>query len=357
MPSESDSTVDVVQNLQAKLRNTRENLERLRIDPSQEEEGIARPHALTETITNQLRLINQERQSMMEELGVDSGEKLPEAISRMKEELELLRNQTQGSQSSEAAPAVDMTHFSMKSGAPEQLRAAHPETVLQQALREKAEARLRQASSTPSVIQPTIKPSAPAAVEAPEVTAPEETSTAELSPAEAVHSALEKVEQLPPTPELKETVQPAVEMKQLLAQLDVPDLTSARIEIEQMKSMLDESGNNPKVRELMAQNEELSSRLNKMRAEQQAICKRFKVNSLTDLAKLMLQQLAQQKEMAQRLSQTSETDLSGSWAAIANMLQGWDESLNDGDPQRSVNIQRSEEGWVVSANWKDKKAG
>jgi len=336
-PIDQSPTIDVVQSLQNKLRDTRENLERLRIDPSAEDSGPAKPHALTETIANQLRLVNQERQHLMDQLGVGSGENLPEAIMRMQQELEQLRQQNnQPDAVSDEKP--ELTHFSGDSGAPERLRAAHPETVLQQSLREKAAARAQ------NLQQSEPEPATPVQEIPPVIEQPVETQ----------EEAEEMMESAPEPVDLKNEVQPAVELNQLLAQLNVNDLTSARIEVEQMKSLLDETGNNPKVRELTRQNQELAVQLKKMNAEQQAICKRFKVNNLTELARLILHKLSQKNEVAAQQAKSAEaTEVTGSWAAIANMLQGWDESLNHGDPNRSVKIQRSDEGWVVSTNWKD----
>ncbi|MAT16704.1 MAG: hypothetical protein CMJ46_15700 [Planctomyces sp.] len=324
--TEEQSTLGVVQKLQQKLRNTRENLERLRVDRSSDEETL-KPHIISEKIATQLRLVNQERAEVLQLLGATGNEKLRDVVSRMQQELEELRHQNESLQSRpkpETPPAAQAMREPQPEPAPKPVpKSAPPAPKLDQSKFDK-----------PGRPEPTFadKPKSLAAA------AMEAALNSASTPSD---SALSQAE------ELMHAMSPDAKLD---AMLDMLEAESVEDGINKLKEMRDLCNQFPQQKEsLLSKNQELTRAVKKMHADQLALCKRFNVNSLSDMARLIIETMDAKKQNANG----SATELN-SWMAVADLLQQWDKKMPITDPNHTVKIERTGSRWNLSANWLQK---
>ncbi|MCA9040773.1 MAG: hypothetical protein KDA65_10530 [Planctomycetaceae bacterium] len=315
-PSEDQSTLGVVQKLQQKLRSTRENLERLRVDRAEDAEAGA-PHIISDKIANQLRLVNQERMDVLQQLGATGNEKLRDVVSRMKQELDDLRMQNESLQKRsqsimdspvppqahlEPAKSLERTPFQSSMPANSSPFSPKAKTVLEQELLRKEQDQSKQLGGTPTPVyeQPELR---------------RETTGGDLSG--------------------------------LLTMLEADSVEEGIFKLKEMRELCQQY---PQEQEsLKHKNMELTKAVKKMHADQIALCKRFNVNSLSEMAKLIMETMDIKKQNGERVS--GEVN---SWVAVADLLQDWDKKIHVSDPNHTVKVERTGSRWNLSANWLQK---
>ncbi|QDU82700.1 hypothetical protein Pla110_44620 [Polystyrenella longa] len=352
--SEEQSTLGVVQKLQQKLRSTRENLERLRIDPSAEAE-VSKPHIVTEKIANQLRLVNQERMELLQQLGAQGGERLRDVVTRMQQELDQLRKQNEDLQKRPQSQAQSgLEQAASPAAHPEPVAPepslAVPESQQEEEIWQDEPAPKMELERTPEPM--TRPPKMGNAVPRPKTVLEQELlrkakEQQERNGESKAPSAEEPRRQSPASPSPNRDSSSSQEMEELLVMLDAKSIDEGMSKLREMRDVWEQF---PQQKEsLLNKNKELTSAVQKMHADQIALCKRFNVNSLSEMARLIMETMDNKKQNAE----SSPKELS-SWVAVADLLQDWDKKITTGDPNHTVKVERTGGRWNLSANWLQK---
>ncbi|MEZ6044295.1 MAG: hypothetical protein R3C11_01650 [Planctomycetaceae bacterium] len=313
---DDQSTLGVVQKLQQKLRNTRENLERLRIDPAAESDGM-QPHLITEKIANQLRLVNKERLEVLQQLGSNGNEKLRDVVARMQQEMDQLRKQNEDlrTHSSSARPAPN---------AP----------MLEQPIEKQTAPQRMPFQSTLAAGANSVAPRAKTVLEQ------------EMARKQQEHASRSTAQNNPAMkgPRIPEAAYSNLELEDLLSMLNAGSLEEGMQKLQEMRDLCEQY---PVQKEsLLSKNKELTAAVKKMHADQLALCKRFNVNSLSEMARLIMETMDIKKQNGQRVTQEVN-----SWVAVADLLQDWDRKIHTDDPNHTVKVERVGSRWNLSANW------